>query len=151
MAAIRGPLTGQARPRPLGKLRVGNPFGPINWWVWGGMAIVGLSALLPVLQSATVTSEGFSMQRSQEQESILNGQISILESDIGQMTSLSRIQQRAQQLGLQPSTDPTFVHVDVAGPAPAKIPAADLPAPVTTQEPPESWWQSLLHWLPVPN
>jgi len=154
MAAIQGPLAGaRGRARPAGRagLRVGNPFGQFNWWVLAGIAIVGLAALLPVIQSSMVTSEGFSMQRSQEQEATLNGQISILESDIGRMTSLDRIDQRAQELGLQPSTDPDFIHVTVPGPAPAKLPASYLPAQASAQQQPESWWQSLFDWLPLPN
>lgn len=124
----------------------------MNWWVISGIIIVGLSALLPVIQSSMVTSEGFSMQRSQEQVANLNGQIGVLESEIGQMTSVGRIEQRAQEIGLQPpATDPTFIHVNVAGPAPAKIPASYLPAQVTPQEHPQSWWQSLFDWLPLPH
>ncbi len=159
MAAIRGPLPGArtrarvaagAPARP--QARVANPFGGLNWWVLAGIAIVGLTALLPVIQSSMVTSEGFSMQRSQEQVANLNGQISILESEIGQMTSLGRIEQRAQEIGLQPpASDPEFIHVDVPGPAPAKIPASYLPAPATTQEHPQTWWQSLFDWLPLPH
>lgn len=152
MAAIHRPLPRVATPRtrpaaPRSVPALGRP----NWWVWCGIAIVGLSALVPVLQSSTVTSEGFSMQRSQADVSRLNAQISILESEIGEMTSLNRIEQRAQELGLQPATNPTFLHVDVAGPAPAKIPASYLPAPSTTQEAPASWWQSLFSWLPLPH
>ncbi|MBN9492578.1 hypothetical protein J0H33_04435 [bacterium] len=159
MAAIRGPIPG-ARTRArvaahapaAARGRVAHPFGSINWWVLGGIIIVGLSALLPVIQSSMVTSEGFSMQRSQEQVANLNGQISILESEIGQMTSIGRIEQRAQEIGLQPPlADPTFIHVNVPGPAPAKIPASYLPAPATTQEHPQSWWQSLFDWLPLPH
>jgi hypothetical protein len=161
MAAIPGPIIGGSRTQgrravpAQGRTRAGaraaNPFARFNWWVVAGIAIVGLSALLPVIQSSTVTSEGFSMQRSQEQEATLNGQISILESEIGEMTSLGRIEQRAQELGLQPATDPDFVHVDVAGPAPAKIPASYLPANTPAQEKPETWWQSLFDWLPLPH
>lgn len=154
MVAIRGPFGGvRSRPREEARSRphIGNPFGKGSWWVFAGIAIVGISALVPVIQSSMVTSEGFTMQRSQEQEATLAGQISILESEIGQMTSLGRIQHRALELGLQPSTDPDFIHVSVAGPAPAKLPSSYLPAPVPEQIHPESWWQSLTDWLPLPK
>lgn len=147
MAAINHPLGGHADwGRRLG-LSLGRP----NWWVLGGIAIVGLSALLPVLQNATVTSEGFSMERSQGKEAQLNGQISVLESEIAAMTSLQRVEQRARQLGLHPAQNPAFVHIDVPGPAPAKLPAQYLPSPTPTPATTESWWHSLLNALPLPH
>jgi hypothetical protein len=113
--------------------------------------IAGTSAMLPVLQNSMATSEGFHMQSAQAEQAQLRGDISVLESDVGQLTSLERIQRRAQEIGLGPSDNPIFVRVDVAGPAPAKIPAEYLPAPTPARVTPQSWWQSFFGWLPVPH
>ncbi len=146
MAAINHPYGGARRGLP-----VRTPFGTLNWWVLSAVLIAGLSAMLPVLQNSVATSEGFRAQSSQAEETRLNGEISLLEADVAQLTSLSRIQRRAEEMGLGPSADPIFVHVDEAGPAPAKIPSENLP--VATAEPvkPEAWWRSLFSWVSVPH
>lgn len=146
MVAIPRPLRGARRGLP-----VRTPFGTLNWWVMSAVLIAGTSAMLPVFQNSMATSEGFHMQSAQAEQAQLRGDISVLESDVGQLTSLERIQRRAQEIGLSPSDNPIFVHVDEAGPAPAKIPAEYLPAPTPQRVAPQSWWQSFFGWLPVPH
>lgn len=144
MAAINHPLGGARRG-----LRF-RPAGSLNWWVLSGVLVVGVSAMLPVLQSSTATSEGFKTQESQAQESKLQGEISVMEAEVSQLTSLTRIQRRATEMGLGPSDNPVYVHVDEPGPAPAKIPSEYLPRTSRVSESPAPWWQSLIGWLPLP-
>ena len=101
MAAINHPLGGARRGLPLPR-----PVGTLNWWVLGGVLMVGMSAMLPVIQSSAATSEGFRTQQSQSDEERLKGEISLLEADVAQLTSLPRIQRRATELGLGPSRQP---------------------------------------------
>lgn len=143
MAAINHPLGGARRGVPFPR-----PFGDINWWIVSAIVIVGISAMLPVLQNSTATSEGFNAQRSRTDETALQGQISVLEADVAQLTSLSRIERRAQEIGLHPTINPIYVHVDVAGPEPAKIPSSYLPPAVVKPPPPAPWWRSIVDWLP---
>jgi hypothetical protein len=140
MAAINHPLGG-ARRLPIPAPRIP---GSINWWVLGGVLIVGVSAMLPVLQSSLATSEGFKTQGSEAQEQQLRGQISELEANVAELTSLDRIQRRATELGLGPASNPIYVRVDEPGPAPAKIPAQYLPTGTPPAAQPESWWESLI-------
>lgn len=146
MAAINHPYGGARRGLP-----VRTPFGTLNWWVLSAVLIVGLSAMLPVLQNSTATSQGFRTQSAQAEETRLNGDISLLEADVAELTSLTRIQRRAQEMGLGPSADPIFVHVDEAGPAPAKIPSENLPAATAHSDDPAPWWRSLFSWASVPH
>ncbi|HXU23083.1 MAG TPA: hypothetical protein VN697_03525 [Tepidiformaceae bacterium] len=143
MAAINHPLGGARRGLPIP-----SPFGGINWWIVGAIIIVAVSAMLPVLQNSTATSEGFNAQRSRADEAQLQGQVSVLEADVAQLTSLSRIERRAQEIGLHPTSNPIYVHVDVAGPEPAKIPSSYLPPVVAKPLPPAPWWRSIVDWLP---
>ena len=145
MAAIHHPLGGARRGLPFRR-----PVQSLNWWVLSGVLVVGVSAMLPVLQSSAATSEGFKTQEAQLQESKLQGDISVMEAEVSQLTSLTRIQRRATEMGLGPSDNPVYVHIDEPGPAPAKIPAEYLPRTVPTRGSPAPWWRSLVDWLPLP-
>ncbi len=121
MAAIN--VRGGARGLPV-------PFfGPVNLWIVAGLLVFAAGALSPVLQHSTATSRSFDMQQLQQEQVQLQSDIKILESDVANLTSLARIEQRAAAIGLGPGDDPIYITVDVPGPAPAKIPSKYLPAP----------------------
>lgn len=145
MAAINHPL-GSPRRIPLAV-----PFGRINWLLMVAVAIVGLSAMLPVIQNSSATSAGFALQDLQARKAQLEGEIRLLESDVARLTSLPRIERRATDIGLSPGPAPYFVTVGEPGPAPAQLPAEYLPGPAREGDGPESWWRSLLRWLPLPD
>jgi hypothetical protein len=143
MAAINHPL-GNARrglPLPVPGLR-------LNLWLAGAIAAAGISALLPVLQNSLATSRGFDIQASQRQEAELDGQISLLEGEVASLTSVSRIERRALEIGLLPVTDPIYVTVNEPGPAPAKLPSEYLPRADTKPVSSTPWWKPLVSWLP---
>jgi hypothetical protein len=127
-----------------------NPFGGVNWLVVGFVVAATISAMLPVLQNATTTSRGFEVQALQAKQVRLEGEIELIEADVARLSSLARIQKRAAEIGLAPASSPIYIDVDVAGPAPAKIPAEFLPPPAAQIEPTEGWLSSLLRWLPSP-
>jgi hypothetical protein len=145
MAAINHPL-GHARRLPF-PARVGR----LNWWVLGAIAVFGVGAMLPVLQNSTATTRGFEVQQIQAKETTLNAEIEAMESDVARMTSMDRIEERAKEIGLVPGDSPIYVHVDVPGPEPAKIPAQYLPGPVPQTVVPDPWWRSLLSWVSLGN
>lgn len=143
MAAIHHPLGRAGRGLPLR-----NPVGRPNWTVAGAIALVGLCAMLPVIQNSAATSRGFDIQEIRQREARLNGEISLLESDVARLTSLTRIERRAQDIGMVPAANPIFVTVNEPGPAPAKLPAEYLPRRSPEQEAPAPWWKPLVSWLP---
>ena len=144
MAAIHPPLTKEQK-----KAGTRAPLGA-NVWVLAGMAILGISAMLPVLQNSAATSQGFRTQAIEADKAKLNGEIRTLEADVASLTSLARIQRRAQEIGLEPGARPIYVSVSEPGPAPAKLPAQYLPGPDRSSEAPAAWWQSLNTWVPLP-
>jgi hypothetical protein len=125
-----------------------NPVGRPNWTVAGAIALVGLCAMLPVIQNSAATSRGFDIQEIRQREARLNGEISLLESDVARLTSLTRIERRAQDIGMVPAANPIFVTVNEPGPAPAKLPAEYLPRRSPEQDAPAPWWKPLVSWLP---
>jgi hypothetical protein len=143
MAAINHPLGHGRRGLPLP-----NPVGQVNWLVVGAVALTGFAALLPVVQNSTATSTGFDIQASQREQIELQGQIGVLETDVANLTSLTRIDPRATEIGLAPVSDPIYVSVKEPGPEPAKLPAEYLPRADTRKGTPSPWWKSLTHWLP---
>lgn len=147
MAAINHPL-GRSRRLP-GVPGWRGPTARVNWWVLGAIGLLGMSAMLPVIQSSSATSRGYQIGELQDERDSLLGEIALLESDVATLTSLDRVQQRAAEIGLKPATSTHFVSVDVAGPEPAKLPAEYLPDPSLQPGGTESWWRSLLRSLPL--
>jgi hypothetical protein len=113
------------------------------------MAIVGLSAMLPVLQSSWTTTRGFETQDIEARQAQLNGDIRQLEAEVANLTSLNRIERRALAIGLVPGGTPLYVEIDEAGPAPAKIPSELLPELERASDEPDSLWRSLLSRVPL--
>jgi len=142
MAAINHPL-GRSRRLPLPA-----PSGSQGFWLYLVIGLTALSALLPVAQNSLATSTGFDTQAFQRREAELNGQISLLESDVASLTSMNRIERRAKEIGLGPVADPIYLSVTEPGPAPAKLPAEYLPPATQVAEPLEPWWKPLFSWLP---
>lgn len=149
MAAINHPYGGARRSLPR-RLAPAFPRIPApNWWAVGAVTVLCLGAVLPVVQNSTATTRGFEIQALQVERSNLSGSIRALESQVATYTSLDRVQRRALEMGLHPPAEPPiWVEVGEAGPAPAKIPADLLPAPVSQPGGSESWWRSLLSVLP---
>ncbi|MGE0602017.1 MAG: hypothetical protein AB7J35_21695 [Dehalococcoidia bacterium] len=144
MAAINHPLG-----RPRHSLPIPIPgTSRLNLWLILSIIAAGVCSLLPVLQNSLATSRGFDIQATQAQETQLEGQISLLEGDVASLTSMARIERRAQEIGLRPVTDPIYVSVNEPGPAPAKLPSEYLPKAEPSPVSPSPWWKSLIHWLP---
>jgi hypothetical protein len=136
MAAINHPLGNARRGLPLR-----TPSGRLNPGLLAAIAFTALAALLPVVQNSTATSRGFDIQSSQRQEAQLIG-------EIGLLTSLTRIERRAREIGLVPIPDPIFITVNEPGPAPAQLPSEYLPRPEARVVSSTPWWKSLVSWLP---
>lgn len=143
MAAINHPLGGARRP-----LRLPAPTLRPNWGVVAALGFLLFAALLPVLQNSFVTSQGFDIQTSQREQARLRSEISLLEADVARLTSQTRIERRAQEIGLIPASNPIYVTVPVSGPDPAKIPADYLPRQTPQPTPAAPWWKTLLSWRP---
>ena len=137
MTAIHLPLPHQRAASPARQLARG----AINGWVIAGMLVLGISAVLPVLQDSTATSQGFKIQDMQASNAKIEAQISQTEADVAALTSLARIQRRATELGLMPGQKPIYVTITAPGPAPAKLPAEYLPEAGRSKAGPDSWWR----------
>lgn len=120
-----------------------------NWWIVGAAVIAVIGAMLPVFQNSATTSTGFELQSLQAEQGRLQGEIGLLERDVARLSSLTRIQRRAEELGLVLAYDPVYVRVEEAGPEPAKIPAELLPPSPARAVGGSSWWRPIVKWLPL--
>jgi hypothetical protein len=123
----------------------------INGWIVGGLLIAGVGALLPVIETSVATTRGFNNQELSTERFELQGEIRQLEAQLANFTSLQRIERRARSLGLVPAEDPIYIEISEPGPEPAHIPAGLLPQATPETAEPESWWGSLIGWLPLPD
>jgi hypothetical protein len=143
MAAINHPLGNARRGLPIP-----TPRGNLNLGLGAAVVLAAFCSLLPVLQNSTATSRGFDIQASERREAELRGQIGLLESEVASLTSITRIERRAREIGLLPVTDPIFLTVNEPGPAPAKLPSEYLPRTETRKGESAPFWKSLVSWLP---
>jgi hypothetical protein len=144
MAGISRPL--RLRDRALPHEQIGSA-GGARWFV-AGIVLLGLTAMLPVLQKSMVTSRGFELQQHEADLARVNAEVHLLEQQVAGLMSQERIERRAGQIGLFPGQGAIYVQVSEPGPEPAKVPA-ELLAPAT-EEPQGSdpWWKPLVRWVP---
>lgn len=145
MATLQFPWAGQ------GRRVAGFHFPRPNGWIVASVLVVGIGATMPVVQASLATSRGFDSQLLDSEMTRLEAEISLMEGQVAELTSLDRIERRAQEIGLEPAGDAIYVSVDVPGPEPAKIPAEYLPRVSPETDDPAPWWATLLTWLPLPN
>ncbi|MCY3558495.1 MAG: hypothetical protein OXH13_07610 [Chloroflexi bacterium] len=106
------------RPRYTGRMPA---------WAW--LAVIGLciAAVLPVMRTSSVTESGSELRALEAERERLNSEIRSLAAHVGQLGSLSRIQQQAVERFNMVPARPTIV-LDVSQPPPARtMPTRFLP------------------------
>jgi cell division protein FtsL len=113
--------------------------------------IVGLTAMLPLVQSSGATSIAGSVQRLQEDKAALQARLRELETEVATLGSLGRIQQEAKvRLEMEQPKDVRYIRVDLPPPADRRLPSRFLPPqqePVPANDD-SSLWEKLFGWLP---
>jgi cell division protein FtsL len=114
------------------------------------LAIVAI-AILQLYQTSRATTANFQMQRLEQQKLELDASVRQLESEVSVLSSLTRIEQEASRLGLQPAAQRDTVQVNVPLPAqPVEVPSRFAPktedAGVGGDH--ASWWDRLRKRLP---
>ena len=113
--------------------------------------IVGLTAMLPLVQSSGATSTAGSIQRLQTDKAALQAKLRELETEVATLGSLSRIQQEASiRLQMEPPKDVRYIRVDLPPPAERRLPSRFLPPQqeATPTDDDSSLWEDLFGWLP---
>lgn len=115
--------------------------------------VVLIIALLQVVQTSEATTTSFAIQRRQQEKLELEASVRQLEAEVAALSSLSRIEQEARRLGLEPPQAQESVVVNVAWPEAdqQRLPTRYAPVgeePIEVKREDSSWWQDLLKLLP---
>lgn len=114
--------------------------------------VVGIAALLPLVQSSESTSTAGDIRRLEEERTAWQTQLQELEIEVAGMGSLDRIEKEARTRFKMTTPEHTeYIPVDAAPPEARKIPSRYLPKG-TVAEPTSgsSVWEDVFGWLPLP-
>lgn len=115
-----------------------------------GVALVAI-AILQLYQTSRATTTSFQMQQLEQQKLQLDTSVRQLGAEVASLSSLARVEQEANRLGLQPAVDRGTVQVNVAPPPQGGgLPSRYAPATEEARvgEPNASWWHALRKLLP---
>jgi|SRR3990172_2258228 cell division protein FtsL len=113
--------------------------------------IVGLTAMLPLVQSSGATSTAGSIQRLQTDKAALQAKLRELETEVATLGSLDRIRQEASvRLEMEQPKDVRYIRVDLPPPTDRRLPSRFLPPQqeTTPADDDSSLWEDLFGWLP---
>ena len=112
--------------------------------------VVGIAALLPLVQTSLATSTGGNVSRLEQMREDWQARLHEQEVRVAELGSLDRIEREAKvRLKMVAPDSVTYLRIDAQAPAPHKLPSRYLP---DEKEPVESGslWGDLLGWLPLP-
>ena len=112
--------------------------------------VVGVAALLPLVQTSLATSTGGNVSRLEQLREDWQAQLHEQEVRVAQLGSLDRIDSEAQgRLKMVKPDSVKYLLVDAPAPAPNKLPSRYL----TEEDGPvesESLWEEFFGWVPLP-
>lgn len=113
------------------------------------MMIVGIAALLPLMQSSGAATTGGNIRRLEQERSDWQAQLQAQELKVAQLASLSRIEQEATtRLRMVQPAEVYYFRVDTAPPAPHQLPSRFLPQSEQSADTGSSLWDDIAGWLP---
>jgi cell division protein FtsL len=114
--------------------------------------VVGIAALLPLVQSSESTSTAGDIRRLEEERTGWQTRLQELEIEVAGMGSLDRIEKEARMRFKMTAPENTeYISVDAPPPEARKIPSRYLPDN-SAAEPSggSSVWEDLFGWMPLP-
>ena len=113
--------------------------------------VVGLAALLPLVQSSEATSRAGTVHQLEQEKADWQARLRELELDVATLGSLNRIEQEAtKRLKMGPPKEVHYISVDVAPPQERKLPSRFLPSSREQKNAGSSLWEDAFGWLPLP-
>jgi len=112
--------------------------------------MVGIAALLPLVQTSLATSTGGNVSRLEQLREDWQTRLHEQEVNVARLGSLDRIESAAKvRLKMVAPDSVTYLRVDAPAPAPLKLPSRYLPTEKGPVES-ESLWEEFFGWIPLP-
>ena len=112
--------------------------------------IVGVAALLPLVQTSLATSTGGNVSRLEQLREDWQARLHEQELTVATLGSLNRIESEAQgRLKMVTPDSVIYLRVDAPAPAPNKLPSRYLTEETRPAES-ESLWEEFFGWVPLP-
>lgn len=113
--------------------------------------IIGLAALLPLVQSSGSTTTAGQISQLQQEREDWQARLQEQEIKVAQLGSLSRIEQEAKtRLKMEAPKNVRYIRVDAAPPAAHRLPSRFLPQPTPQSHAGSSLWDDIIDRLPFP-
>ncbi|MEX0682373.1 MAG: hypothetical protein WD904_09680 [Dehalococcoidia bacterium] len=113
--------------------------------------IVGVAALLPLVQTSIATTTGGSISRLEREREDWQARLHEQEVSVAQLGSLERVEREARdRLQMVTPDNVNYLRVDAPAPAPHRLPSRYLPAEPAQPDTGSSLWEDVFGWLPVP-
>ena len=112
--------------------------------------IVGVAALLPLVQTSLATSTGGNVSHLEDLREDWQARLHEQEVSVAELGSLDRIEREAKsRLKMVVPDSVTYLTVDAPPPAPLRLPSRFLPDKKESIES-GSLWEDLFGWIPLP-
>jgi cell division protein FtsL len=109
---------------------------------------IGVSALLPLIQSSSATSTAGEVRTLEAERNDMRARLRGLELELAQMGSLSRIEQEAAaRFKMGPAKQQYYIAVDAPALEPRRIPSRYLPEPAGPPADSTSLLEDVVDWL----
>jgi hypothetical protein len=111
--------------------------------------VVGIAALLPLLQNSIATSTGGNISRLEQEREDWRARLHEQEVHVAQLGSLDRIEREARaRLKMTAPEEVIHLNVDAPPPAPRRLPSRFLPHSQQQPGSGSSLWDDLTGWIP---
>ncbi len=111
--------------------------------------IVGLAALLPLVQSSGATTTAGSITQLQQQHDDWQARLEEEQAKVARLSSLNTIRQEATtRLKMVEPAEKRYITVDAAAPAPDPLPSRFLPQQQPAPAAGKSLWEDIIDRLP---
>ena len=113
--------------------------------------LVGLAAMLPLVQSSGSTTTAGQIGQLQQERADWTARLQEQEIKVAQLGSLAHIEQEARtRLKMVEPETVHYIRVPAAAPVPHHLPSRFLPQPSAESRAGSSLWDDILDRLPVP-
>lgn len=117
----------------------------------GAALLIGLAALLPLVQSSGATSTAGDIEKLEDEKAAWQARLHELETEVASLGSLDRIEKEARtRLKMVVPKEVHYLSVDAPPPQERRLPSRYLPPEPEPEDGGGGVWGSLTDWIPVP-